>query len=105
MGWSEASEANGQTTALTGAASGMACIYLSTEILKRVSVSSPQAAVLHSTTYWGAWYGYLAANLAGENFENDQRRVLGTMLWGSSGGLAAGVLWALNDHADPGASG
>lgn len=99
LGWSRASSATAQTTAITGSASGVATLYLANEVLKRVVVSPEQAALLHSATYWGAWYGFLGAKLAGKDFEANNDRVLGAMLWGSSGGLAAGVVLSLNGKA------
>ena len=100
QGWSAATNANPRTRALTGALAGVSSIYLTAKVLEKIPVSSPQALVLHSTTYWGAWYGFLGASMSGLDFKNDRAHTLSTMLWGSTGGLAVGALWAMNNHTD-----
>ncbi len=90
IGWSLVNDADGRDAVLAGAVAGLTALVAAGLITERVEVSEGQAAVLHGSAYWGAWYGLVGARMAEASGEAS-----GTaMLVSSAAGLALGSLWA-----------
>ncbi len=89
IGWAAIGGADGKDVVLIGAGSGFASILAAGAITEHAQVSEGQATLLHSATYWGAWYGLLG-NLITEGDSGGE-----AMLGGAAVGLAGGIVWCL----------
>ena len=89
LGWAAIGGADGKDVVLIGAGAGLASILAAGQITEHAQVSEGQATLLHSATYWGAWYGLLATLIA------DSEGAGEAMLSGGAAGLAGGVVWCL----------
>lgn len=89
IGWALLEDADDEDTALAGALAGTGAIVASALLVRGREISTGQATVLHSATYWGGWYGVVGAGMADAREEAFVSTVLAT----SAAGFVGGALW------------
>jgi hypothetical protein len=89
LGWALAGDADGQDAVLAGALAGTGAIFATALLVRGREISPGQATVLHSATYWSAWYGIVGAGIAGA----DDKGFIYSTLAASTAGLLAGAAW------------